>query len=163
MIWLIQKQDFFKPQTSCAKLLIYLSPQNHANIQQKILPINNLFFVIEVLIALYVHDTIIRPYFGDVNEVVILDLLFYVFLKLPVLPVKLHYFVLLFSFSVEFLQYLNIIEKLGLQNSKIARTVIGTSFAWIDLVCYIAGIIIVIIAEEDSRKTADNIIVTNKK
>ncbi len=120
-----------------------------------------LFFVIEVLIALYVHDTIIRPYFGDVLVVILIYCFIKSFLKLPVLPVAL--FVLLFSFSVEFLQYLNIIEKLGLQNSKIARTVIGTSFAWIDLVCYIAGIIIVIIAEEDSRKTADNIIVTNKK
>nr|WP_315153196.1 DUF2809 domain-containing protein [uncultured Flavobacterium sp.] len=120
-----------------------------------------LLFVIEVLIALYVHDAIIRPYIGDVLVVILIYCFIKSFLKLPVLPVAL--FVLLFSFSVEFLQYLNIVGKLGLQNSKIARTVIGTSFAWIDLVCYIAGIIIVIIAEEDSRKTADNIIVTNKK
>jgi hypothetical protein len=109
-----------------------------------------LIFVIEVLIALYLHDTIIRPYIGDVLVVILIYCFIKSFLKLPVLPVVV--FVLLFSFSVEFLQYLNIVEKLGLQNSKTARTVIGTSFAWIDLVCYIAGIIIVLIAEKGSAK-----------
>jgi hypothetical protein len=109
-----------------------------------------LFFVIEVLIAVYVHDAIIRPYIGDVLVVILIYCFIKSFLKLPVLPVAL--FVLLFSFSAEFLQYLNIVEKLGLQNSKTARTVIGTSFALIDLVCYIAGIIIVLIAEKGSAK-----------
>jgi hypothetical protein len=109
-----------------------------------------LFFVIEVLIALYVHDTIIRPYVGDVLVVILIYCFIKSFLKLPVLQVAL--FVLLFSFGVEFLQYLNIVEKLGLQNSKTARTVIGTSFAWIDLVCYIAGILIILIAEKGFPK-----------
>ena len=109
-----------------------------------------LIFAIEVLIALFVHDTIIRPYIGDVLVVILIYCFIKSFLKLPVLTVAL--FVLLFSFSVEFLQYLNIVEKLGLQNSKIARTVIGTSFAWIDLGCYIAGIIIVLIAEKGYAK-----------
>src|SRR6218665_1509175 len=105
-----------------------------------------LIFIAEVLIALFVHDTIIRPYIGDVLVVILIYCFVKSFLKLPVLAVAL--FTLLFSFSIEFLQYLNIVEKLGLQESKIARTVIGTSFAWIDLVCYIAGIIVVLIAEK---------------
>lgn len=105
-----------------------------------------LIFAIEVLIALYVHDTIIRPYIGDVLVVILIYCFIKSFLKFPVLPVAI--FVLLFSFTIEFLQYFNIVEKLGLQNSKIARTVIGTSFAWIDLVCYAVGIIIVLIAEK---------------
>lgn len=109
-----------------------------------------LIFTTEVLIALFVHDAIIRPYIGDVLVVILIYCFIKSFLKLPVLPVAL--FVLLFSFGVEFLQYLNIVEKLGLQNSKIARTVIGTSFAWIDLVCYIAGIIIVLITEKGFAK-----------
>jgi hypothetical protein len=105
-----------------------------------------LIFVIEVLIALYLHDKIIRPYIGDVLVVILIYCFIKSFFKFPVLPVAI--FVLLFSFTIEFLQYFNIVEKLGLQNSKIARTVIGTSFAWIDLVCYSAGIIIVLIAEK---------------
>jgi hypothetical protein len=109
-----------------------------------------LIFGIEVLIALYVHDTIIRPYIGDVLVVILIYCFIKSFFKLPVLSVAV--FVLLFSFGVEFLQYLNIVEKLGLQNSKIARTVIGTSFAWIDLVCYTVGIIIILIAEKGLKK-----------
>ena len=109
-----------------------------------------LIFIAEVLIALFVHDTIIRPYIGDVLVVILIYCFIKSFLKLPVLAVAI--FVLLFSFGIEFLQYLNIVEKLGLQESKIARTVIGTSFAWIDLVCYIAGIIIILIAEKAFAK-----------
>jgi hypothetical protein len=109
-----------------------------------------LIFVIEVLIALYIHDDIIRPYIGDVLVVILIYCFIKSFLILPVFTVAL--FTLLFSFCVEFLQYLNIVEKLGLQESKIARTVIGTSFAWIDLVCYSVGIIIVLIAEKEIIK-----------
>lgn len=113
-----------------------------------------LIFAIEVLIALYVHDTIVRPYIGDVLVVILIYCFIKSFLKLSVLPVAI--FVLLFSFGIEFLQYLNIVAKLGLQNSKIARTVIGTSFAWIDLVCYIAGIIIALFAEKWFAKKAED-------
>lgn len=105
-----------------------------------------ILLIIEVLIALFVHDKLIRPYLGDVLVVILIYCFIKSFLQLPVLPAAI--FVLLFSFGIEFLQYLNIVEKLGLQNSKIAITVIGTSFAWIDLVCYIAGIIIVLFTEK---------------
>ncbi len=111
-----------------------------------------LIFIVEILIALYVHDEIIRPYIGDVLVVILIYCFIKSFLKLPVFPVAL--FVLLFSFSVEFLQYLQIVEKLGLQNSKIARTVIGTSFAWIDILCYIVGIAIVLIAEKGLKNNS---------
>lgn len=109
-----------------------------------------LLFIIEILIALYIHDTIIRPYIGDVLVVILIYCFIKSFLKLPVLPVAV--FVLLFSFCTEFLQYLQIVEKLGLQNSTIAKTIIGTSFAWIDILCYIAGICIVLIAEKGFKK-----------
>jgi hypothetical protein len=109
-----------------------------------------LIFVIEVLIALFVHDAIIRPYFGDVLVVILIYCFIKSFIKLPVLKVAI--FVLLFSFCIEFLQYLNIVEILGLQKSKIARTVIGTSFAWIDLLCYVVGVIIILVFEKAFTK-----------
>lgn len=105
-----------------------------------------LLFLIEVLIARFVHDPFIRPYLGDVLVVILIYCFIQSFVKLPVLKVAL--FVLLFSFTIEFLQYLNIVQKLGLENSKIAQTVIGTSFSWIDLLTYIIGIAIVIIVEK---------------
>ena len=110
----------------------------------------SLIFIIETLIALYVHDTIIRPYFGDVLVVILIYCFIKSFLDVKVIPTAV--FVLLFSFTIEFLQYLNILEKLGLQNSKIARTVIGTSFSWMDILTYIIGVFVVIFVEYFLRK-----------
>ncbi len=103
-------------------------------------------FFIEVLIAVYVHDRFVRPYLGDVLVVILIYCFLKSFLKLPVVTVAI--FVLLFSFTIELLQFLNIVEKLHLEDSKIARTVIGTSFSWIDLITYIVGIAIVISIEK---------------
>jgi hypothetical protein len=105
-----------------------------------------LFFCIEVLIALFVNDSFIRPYLGDVLVVILIYCFLKSFLQLPVLTVAI--FVLIFSFTIEFLQFINIVEKLHLEKSKIARTVIGTSFSWIDLLTYIVGIAIVLVVEK---------------
>lgn len=105
-----------------------------------------LIFLIEVLIALYVNDSFVRPYLGDVLVVILIYCFLKSFLKLSVLTAAIA--VLVFSFTIEFLQSLNIVEKLGLEKSKIARTVIGTSFSWIDLLTYIIGITIVLIIEK---------------
>lgn len=105
-----------------------------------------LIFCIEVLIALFVHDQFIRPYLGDVLVVILIYCFLKSFLQLPVLTAAL--FVLVFSFTIELLQFLNIVEKLHLEKSKIARTIIGTSFSWIDLVTYVVGIAIVIGVEK---------------
>ena len=105
-----------------------------------------LLFLIEVCIALFVHDNFIRPYFGDVLVVILI----YCFVKsfLNVVVIKAATAVLLFAFLIETLQYFAIIEILGLQDNKLARTVIGTSFAWEDLIAYIAGIVLVIVFEK---------------
>ncbi len=105
-----------------------------------------LVFFTEVLIALYVHDNFIRPYLGDVFVVILIYCFLKSFIKLSVTTAAIA--VLLFAFTIEFLQYLNIVEKLGLEKSKIARTVIGTSFSWMDILTYIMGIAIVICVEK---------------
>jgi len=105
-----------------------------------------LIFTIEVLIALFVRDNFVRPYLGDVLVVILIYCFVKSFLRMPVFTLAI--LVLVFSFTIEFLQYLNIVEKLGLQKSAIARTVIGTSFVWIDLVAYMAGIAIILVIEK---------------
>jgi hypothetical protein len=105
-----------------------------------------LLFLVETGIALFIHDRFIRPYLGDFLVVILMYCFLKSFLKLPVFPVAL--FVLIFSFGIELLQYFYIVDKLGLENSKIARTVIGTSFSWVDLLTYIAGFSIVLIIEK---------------
>jgi hypothetical protein len=105
-----------------------------------------LLFVIEVLIALYMHDRIIRPYIGDLLVVILLYCFVRAFVNIS--PVKIAIGVLLFSYLIEVLQYLKLVKLLGLQNSRIANVVFGNLFEWIDLVAYTVGIIIVLAIEK---------------
>ena len=119
----------------------------------RLLKFNSLYFVlavllfaVEILIAMFAHDRFIRPYVGDVLVVILIYCTIKSFLSAPVLTTALS--VLAFSFVIESLQYLNIVDRLGLQNSPIAATIIGTSFAWIDIFAYIIGIILVLVFEK---------------
>ena len=104
-----------------------------------------LLFGIEVLIAKFAHDQIIRPYFGDLLVVVLLYCFIKSFVDTPYLKTALS--VLIFAFALETLQYFHIVNLLGLEHSSLARTVIGTSFEWIDLIAYALGISLVIFTE----------------
>lgn len=109
-----------------------------------------LLFGIEILIAKFAHDQIIRPYIGDLLVVMLIYCFVKSFLNTAVLPAALS--VLVFAYAIETLQYFNIVERLGLGNSKIARIVIGTSFEWIDLVAYTLGIGLVLFLENSIGK-----------
>ncbi|WP_426092660.1 DUF2809 domain-containing protein [Flavobacterium sp. DSR3-2] len=112
-----------------------------------------LLFVMEIAIGLYVHDNFIRPYFGDFLVVILLYCFLKSFVKVSVWVAAA--LVLLFSFAIESAQYLNLVEKLGLQHSKIAKVVLGNSFAWMDLLAYTLGILAVISMEKILFKTKD--------
>jgi Rad3-related DNA helicase len=101
--------------------------------------------LIEVLIALYAHDRIIRPYIGDLIVVILIYCFVKSFLNTPVWPTAIG--VLIFSYTIEVLQYFDLVHLLGLQDSEIARIVIGTSFAWADLLAYTVGIVILLFFE----------------
>lgn len=101
-----------------------------------------LLFLTEIAIALYVNDDFIRPYFGDFLVVILLYCFVKSFVKVSVFAAAS--LVLVFSFGIEIAQYFNMVEKLGLQHSKIAKVVLGNSFAWMDLLAYVLGILTVI-------------------
>lgn len=103
-------------------------------------------FLIEVFIALYVKDDIIRPHIGDVLVVILIYCFLRAFLDWPVLRTAV--VTLVFAYLVETLQYFKIVEVLGLQKYVLARVVIGTYFSWIDMLAYTAGFISIIIAEK---------------
>ncbi|HMO62593.1 MAG TPA: DUF2809 domain-containing protein [Ferruginibacter sp.] len=105
-----------------------------------------LLLVVEVCIAVFVHDRFIRPYFGDVLVVALIYCFIQSFFNFPVIPTATA--VLLFAFFIELLQYFNIVNRLGWQNSTLACTVIGTSFAWEDIIAYIAGFSLILIIEK---------------
>ncbi|WP_421795260.1 DUF2809 domain-containing protein [Haliscomenobacter sp.] len=105
-----------------------------------------LLFVTEVLIALFVHDQFIRPYIGDFLVVILIYCFVKSFLNTPVVPTALG--VLVFAYTVELLQYFRIVEVLGLQHSRAARIIIGSSFEWQDILAYTLGILMVILIEK---------------
>lgn len=96
-----------------------------------------LLFLIELLIALFVRDSFIRPYVGDMLVVVLI----YTFLRIifPEKPRLLPLYVFLFAAGVEVLQGIRMVELLGLQNNRFFSVLIGTTFDWKDIACYGAG------------------------
>jgi hypothetical protein len=109
-----------------------------------------LLFGIEIIIAKYFHDPIIRPYIGDLLVVILIYCFIKSFLNTPIFATAIS--VLVFAFTIELLQYFHIVDKLHLQNYPIARIVIGTSFEWIDLIAYTVGIIFVLYIEKVIEK-----------
>ena len=99
-----------------------------------------LLFLVEVLIALFVNDSFIRPYVGDVLVVILI----YYFLKsfIQTHPVYLSVSVLLFAYAVEIAQYFNLVEILGVQDNILLRTVLGSTFSWGDMAAYTIGAVI---------------------
>ena len=107
------------------------------------------FFLVEVFIALYVHDTFIRPYVGDYLVVLLIYCAVRTFIKIS--TIKLAISVLLFSYAIEVLQFYNIVGRLGLSDNQLAKTVIGYGFEWIDLLAYTLGVATILIVESTKR------------
>lgn len=110
-----------------------------------------LLLIVEILIALFINDSFIRPYFGDLLVVILI----YCFLKslFPTPVIKTAIAVLLFACTIEALQYFNLVKKLGLQDSKAARIIIGSSFEWKDMLAYVTGIALVLIFEKMKKES----------
>ncbi|HCC08027.1 MAG TPA: DUF2809 domain-containing protein [Clostridiales bacterium] len=104
-----------------------------------------LLSVIEVIIALFVHDTIIRPYIGDV----LIVFLMYSFIRgivekqLKLLPLYLF----IFSTLVEIAQYFHIVKILNLQGNQFFSIIIGASFDIKDILCYLVASLILLVWE----------------
>ena len=95
-------------------------------------------FAVETCIALFVHDDIVRPYIGDVIVMWAVYCLAQIILGGRFGSYKVAVGSLIFAFFVELLQKIRIVDVLGIK-SPILRTIIGTSFAPADLICYLAG------------------------
>jgi len=104
-----------------------------------------LLFAIEFIIGADFHDTIIRPYGGDFLVVILIYCFVKSFITTPVVSTALG--VLLFSYLVEISQYFHLVSLLGMQHSKLAKIMLGTSFSFTDLLAYTLGIGLVIVIE----------------
>ena len=104
-----------------------------------------LLFVIEFIIGADFHDTIIRPYGGDFLVVILIYCFVKSFINTPVIKTALG--VLLFSYVIEISQYFHLVTLLGMQHSRLANIMLGTSFSFTDLLAYTLGIGLVIVVE----------------
>ena len=93
----------------------------------------------EILIALFVRDSFVRPYGGDILVTVLLCcFLRAVFLFwIPYLPLG----VFLFAAAVEFAQALGIASQIP-GGWTAVRIIVGSSFSVWDLVCYAVGCVL---------------------
>lgn len=96
-----------------------------------------LLFGVELGIALWVHDTLIRPFIGDVLVVMFLFCLLRIVIQINNQYLILG--VLIFSYAVEIGQYFQLAQWLGLAQYPIARIVIGSTFDGMDLLAYTLG------------------------
>lgn len=97
-----------------------------------------LLFLVEVFIALFVNDKIIRPYGGDYLVVIMMYYFFKSFIETKVNNLLL--FVLGIAYVVELGQLFDMVTLLGLEENKLARVVLGTSFSWGDMIAYTLGV-----------------------
>ena len=103
------------------------------------------FTLIEVYIALFVVDNFIRPYVGDILVVFVI----YFFIK-TWFPQRITWFIpMIFAFAilVECLQYINILQIVGLDHISFLRILVGTTFSWADIICYGLGCVLLWIYE----------------
>lgn len=113
------------------------------------LSLSIILFLIELFIALFVHDRFIRPYFGDVLVVILVCSAVRVIF--PEKPKLLPIYVFIFAVLVEVSQYLDLAELLG--GGVILSTIIGTSFSWLDILCYFVGTLLIYPIDLLFRKT----------
>ncbi|MCL1060378.1 DUF2809 domain-containing protein [Shewanella gelidimarina] len=98
-----------------------------------------------IFIALFVRDVFIRPILGDALVVVWLYYFLSSFINLT--SRSLAAATVLIAFCVEFAQYLNISEQLGIKSGTVLSIILGETFDAGDLVAYLAGGAVCIIAE----------------
>lgn len=106
--------------------------------------------MVEIYIALYVHDQFIRPYLGDV----LVMLLMYAFIKsfIAIPTKKLPVYLFIVASIIEISQLFNLVEKLKLSQSRVMTVILGSTFDVKDILCYAIGTVLLIVWEQMLRK-----------
>jgi hypothetical protein len=102
-------------------------------------------FLTEIMIGLFVHDAVIRPYIGDSLAVILVYLAVRAVTLLRIFPATA--LALAIAFAIEFGQMFHLINALGLRGNRIAGFILGGYFDVTDLGCYVAGAAAVLVVE----------------
>jgi hypothetical protein len=109
-----------------------------------------MLFSTEVCIAVFVNDSFIRPFIGDVLVVILLYSFIRTFCKIHSSIVALSVFA--FSCTIEILQYFNFVNILGLQKYKILAIALGSTFDWKDIIAYAIGTVTILLLENKTNR-----------
>lgn len=112
----------------------------------KYLLLTVLIFAVEIYIALFIKDTIVRPFVGDVLVVVLIYCFFRIFLTFAYWKTALG--VLLFACTIEILQYFDYVKLLGLEHNRILSVMMGRTFELTDFAAYLVGFLIILFCEK---------------
>ena len=110
-----------------------------------------LLFVVELSIALFVDDAFVRPYLGDVLVIPLVYCAIATFFE--VRPAWLGLGVFAFACSVEFAQYHDLVRVLGLEQNRVARTLLGTAFSTLDLAAYAVGTALTVLVHHRAQRS----------
>ncbi len=91
----------------------------------------------EILIGAFVHDAFVRPYVGDVLVVILIYCLIRIVKPTGIKLLPLYVFI--FALIVELLQLAKIVDLIGIPHDSIVAIMVGTSFSFIDIICYAVG------------------------
>jgi hypothetical protein len=101
--------------------------------------------LIEVAIALFVRDRFVRPYLGDTLAVILVYAALRATLRIDTVPAAATAF--LIAAVIEFGQFFQVLDLLGLADNRIARTLLGYGFELKDFLAYAAGALIALAVE----------------
>lgn len=93
------------------------------------------------IIIFFSHWHFIRDYVGDVLVIPLI----YCMIRLVTdkFPRLMPFLVCCIGFVAEGLQYIRFYELLGFERDSLAAVLIGTSFSWWDMLCYIVGMVLI--------------------
>ena len=109
-----------------------------------------LVFLVEVAIAAFVHDAIVRPYLGDSLAVVLVYLAIRAVAPFGARTAVVAAFAI--ACAIEIGQWFHLADLLGLGHVRIARIVLGTGFDPADFLAYAGGAVAAMIVERIRRQ-----------
>lgn len=115
-------------------------------LNKKYLLLTVVLFLIEVSIALFIEDSIIRPFIGDVLVVCLIYCFLRIFLNINYWKTALG--VLIFACAIEILQYFDYVKLLGLEQNRVLSVALGRTFETMDFAAYLAGFLLIILTEK---------------
>jgi hypothetical protein len=105
-----------------------------------------LLFCIEVTIALYIKQGFIRAIFGDF--LVVIMLYYFISSFIQIKRIYLAIIVLTIAYTVEFLQFIDILNIINYKKNNLVNIILGTTFNIKDLIAYTLGITAVFLIED---------------